>query len=244
MHAHRQAAVAALGRADELQPEPELARVLQVVAVQVLDAFVGHVVEVHRRAERQAREDRHLRRGVAAGDVVGGVGLGIADALGLGQRLRVGRAAGHLGEDEVRRAVDDPVDALDRRRRQRFLEHAHDRHGARHGRLEAQPHVVLARRLEQLLAVLGEQLLVRADHVPAGAHRRAAGTRAPVRCRRSPRRAGRSRRGSARSRRASASSTPQITGRRPLKRSISSARSSSSSRERRADRAVARAARP
>ena len=43
---------------------------------------------------------------------------------------------------------------------ERFLEHAHDRHGAGDGRLEAQPHVVLARGLEQLLAVLGEQLLV------------------------------------------------------------------------------------
>ena len=126
---------------------------------------------MHRRAEGQPREDRHLRRGVAAGDVVGGVGLGVARALGLGERLVVGRAAGHLGEDEVRRAVDDPVDALDRRCRERFLEHAHDRHGARDGRLEAQPHVVLARRLEQLLAVLGEQLLVGADDVPPGAHR-------------------------------------------------------------------------
>ena len=32
MHAHRQPAVAALGGADQLQPETELARVLEVVA--------------------------------------------------------------------------------------------------------------------------------------------------------------------------------------------------------------------
>ncbi len=32
MHAHRQPAVAALGGADQLQAEPELARVLEVVA--------------------------------------------------------------------------------------------------------------------------------------------------------------------------------------------------------------------
>ena len=70
MHVHRQPALAALGGADQLQPEAELARVLEVVAVQVLDALVAHVVEVHRRAERQPREDRHLRRRVAAGDVV------------------------------------------------------------------------------------------------------------------------------------------------------------------------------
>ncbi len=64
------------------------------------------------------------------------------------------------------------MDALDRRRRQRLLEHAHDRHGAGDGRLEAQPHAVLAGGLEQLLAVLGEQLLVGGDDVHAGAHRR------------------------------------------------------------------------
>ena len=146
MHAHRQAAVAALGGADQLQAEAELARVLEVVAVQVLDALVAHVVEMHRRAEREAREDRHLRGRVAAADVVAGVGLGVADALRLGERLRVARAAGHLGEDEVGGAVDDPVDALDRRRRERLLEHAHDRHHARDGRLEAQPHTVLRAR--------------------------------------------------------------------------------------------------
>ncbi len=64
------------------------------------------------------------------------------------------------------------MDALDRRRRQRLLEHAHDRHHAGDRRLEAQPHAVLARGLEQLLAVLGEQLLVGRDDVLAGAHRR------------------------------------------------------------------------
>ena len=40
-----------------------------------------------------------------------------------------------------------------------------------HRRLEAQLHAVLARGLEQLLAVLGEQLLVGGHDVPAGAHR-------------------------------------------------------------------------
>ncbi len=138
----------------------------------MLDALVGDVLQAHGRAEGQAREDRHLRRGVATGDVVGGVGLGVAQALGLGERLRVGAPGGHLGEDEVGGAVDDPVDALDRGHGERFLEHAHDRHGARDGGLEAQAHVLLAREREQLLAVLGEQLLVRAHHVAPGAHRR------------------------------------------------------------------------
>ncbi len=165
------AAVDALRGAHELQPEAELARVLEVVGLQVLDPFVAHVVEVHGRAEREPREDRHLRCGVAPGDVVAGIGLGIADALCLAERVGVARTLGHLGEDVVGRAVDDSVDALDRRRAERFLEHAHDRHDACDGGLEAEPDTLFTRGLEQLLAVLREQLLVRADDVLAGADR-------------------------------------------------------------------------
>ena len=52
------------------------------------------------------------------------------------------------------------MDALDRRRRERLLEHPDDGHDAGDRGLEAQLHAVLAGGLEQLLAVLGEQLLV------------------------------------------------------------------------------------
>ena len=122
-------------------------------------------------AERETRQDRHLRGGVAAGDIIARVGLGVADALRLGERLLVARAVRHPGEDEVGRAVDDPVDPLDRRRRERLLEHPHDGHGARDRGLEAQPDVVGARGLEQLLAVLGEELLVGGHDVLSRTHR-------------------------------------------------------------------------
>ena len=63
------------------------------------------------------------------------------------------------------------MDALDRRRRERLLEHPHHGHGAGHRGLEAQPDVVGARGLEQLLAVLGEELLVGGHDVLARTHR-------------------------------------------------------------------------
>ena len=91
VHAHASAAVDALGGPDQLQPEAEVARVLDVVGGDVLDALVADVVEVDRRVERQPGEDRHLRRGVLAGDVVGRVGLGVAEPLRVGQRVGVGR---------------------------------------------------------------------------------------------------------------------------------------------------------
>ena len=172
MHAHADAAVDALGGADQLQPEPELVRVGHVVGGDVLDPLVGDLVEVHGGRERQPGEDRHLGRGVAARHVVGRVGLRVAELLRLHQRLLVGDpAARHLGQDVVGRAVDDPVDALHVGGGERLLEHADHRHDAGHRALEAQLHAVLARARPQLLAVLGEQLLVGRHDVLAGAHR-------------------------------------------------------------------------
>ena len=127
---------------------------------------------MHRRGEGEPREDRHLGRRVAAGDVVGRIGLGVAELLGLPQRIVVAEAAAlHLGEDVVGRPVDDAVDALHARRSQRFLEHPDHRHDPGHRALEPQLDVVLACARPQLLAVLGEQQLVRRHDVAAGLHR-------------------------------------------------------------------------
>ena len=71
-------------------PRPSSLRVLDVVGGDVLDALVADLVEVHRRVEREPREDRHLRRRVLAVDVLGRVGLGVAELLRLGQRVLVG----------------------------------------------------------------------------------------------------------------------------------------------------------
>ena len=90
MHAHRQRLADALGGADQLEPEAELARVLHVVGGDLADALVADLVEMHRRSERQPREDRHLGGRVAAVDVVGGVRLRVAEPLSLGERLLEG----------------------------------------------------------------------------------------------------------------------------------------------------------
>ena len=146
VHPHADAAVDALGGADELEAEAELPRVLHVLARDVLDPLVAHVVEVHGRVERQAREDRHLGRRVLAVDVLGRVGLRVPEPLGLGERVVVGGAGvGHAREDEVRRAVDDPVEAVDVGGGERLLQHADDRDDPGDRRLEAQLHAVLAR---------------------------------------------------------------------------------------------------
>ena len=63
------------------------------------------------------------------------------------------------------------MDAVDPGAGERLLQHPDHRDDARDGALEAQLHAGLAGGREQLVAVLGEQLLVGGDDVPAGAHR-------------------------------------------------------------------------
>ena len=163
----------ALGHPEQLQRQAELLRVGEVIGTDPLDALVGDVVQRHRRPEREPRQDRHLRRGVGTADVVGGIGLGVAELLGLLQRLVVGEARpAHLGEDVVGGAVDDPEHLLDRDRAQALLNDPD--HGDRpgDGGLEAKLGAALLCGRDQLLPVLGDQLLVGGDHMaplPQGA---------------------------------------------------------------------------
>ena len=69
-----------------------------------------------------------------AGDVLRRVGLREAEPLRLGERLVVARAALHLGEDEVGRAVDDPEHAVDVRDDERLAQHLDHRESRRRRR--------------------------------------------------------------------------------------------------------------
>ena len=132
-------AVAALGDAEQLEREAELLRVGEVVGLDLVIPSNATSSSADRRVEGEPREDRHLRRGVGAADVVGGVGLGVAELLGPGEGVGVGRAgAGHLGEDEVGRPVDDPEDLRDLGRGEALLDHPDHRDDPGHRRLEAE----------------------------------------------------------------------------------------------------------
>ena len=115
--------------------------------------------------ERDAGDDGGLGPGVVALHVGGGVGLGEAERLGLGQRVGVGGAGlGHLREDVVGGAVDDPHHPGDALARQRLAQRTDDRDATGHRGLEEQVDAAPLGRLEQLGPVLGEQLLVAGDH--------------------------------------------------------------------------------
>ena len=118
-------------------------------------------------------EDAGLVRGVEAVDVEGRVRLGVAELLGVGEDF-VERLALvlHAREDVVARAVEDAVDLENLVAGEPLAEAADDRDAAAHGRAEVDVHAVLPRRVEDLLAVFGEQLLVGGDHRLARVERR------------------------------------------------------------------------
>jgi hypothetical protein len=129
---------------------------------------VADVVERHPRAERDRREDGHLGRGVRPREVVRRIGLREAAPLRLLERLRQGRPGLHLGEDEVRRAVHDPEDAVHVRRHERLPQRLDHGDRSAHGRLEAQLDTRRGRGREELGPSAGDELLVRSDDGLAG----------------------------------------------------------------------------
>jgi hypothetical protein len=88
-----------------------------------------------------AIEQREFLRGVDAADVEGGVGLGVAEALGLGEDPGIGRLLGlHPGEDVVAGAVHHPHDPGDAVAGEALGQRLDHRDAAGDRRLEAQRH--------------------------------------------------------------------------------------------------------
>ena len=111
-------------------------------------------------------QDGQLLRGVAAIDVHGRIGLGIAQLLGLGQGLGIALAAIlHLREDEIARAIENAVNRLDLVGHQRLIDGRDDRNPAAYGRFEGYRPADAAGTIEQLAAVLRQHGLVGRDHV-------------------------------------------------------------------------------
>ncbi len=165
VHAHRDAVRVLLGDREQLDDVSELAGRGHVRVGQLADSLAVDVTGDDPGAERDRGDDRGLGCGVEALDVGGRVALREAERLRLGERVAErGALLGHTGEDVVGRAVDDPHDPVDPVARERFAQRAHERDPARDRRLEEQVDSRGLGRLEELLAEVGEQLLVRGDH--------------------------------------------------------------------------------
>ena len=133
------------------------------------DAAAVDLGDRHGHAEGDLGQDGQLVGGVGAVHVERRVGLGVAPPLGLGQRFAIGlaRLLGHGGEDEVAGAVEDALQRQDLVGGQALGQRGDDRHAAGDAGLEGDGPLVLAGRLEDLGAVLGQQRLVGGDDVLA-----------------------------------------------------------------------------
>ena len=92
MHALLDAAVGLHRHAQKLDAVAEFARGVEIGERDRRDAFDIDRAGIELGAEREARQDRKLLRGVVAFDVEGRIGLGIAESLRVAQARRRSRA--------------------------------------------------------------------------------------------------------------------------------------------------------
>ena len=169
-----------LGDAEQLDDVAEALRHRDVVRGDAADVVAARVVGIDRRgahddlgAERDGGHDRRLGAGVVTLDVCRGIAFGEPESLGVGERSAVvGAVLGHLREDVVGGAVDDPHDPGHGLAAQALAQGPHHRDATGHRCLEQQVDTAFVRRGEQFGADVREQLLVRSDHRFAVSQRR------------------------------------------------------------------------
>src|SRR6476620_3560793 len=104
----------------------------------------------HLGAEREARQDRQLLRGIVAIDVKGWIGFGIAEPLRFLQAFGKRQALLlHPGQDVIAGAVENAVNAVDAGSREALAKRLDDRNGRTDRRLEVQGATMLLGRLRQ-----------------------------------------------------------------------------------------------
>ena len=153
-----------LKRRDVPDPLPGRGRLVRLRAGYPRDATAGDLFQGELPAEDKRREDHHLRDGVPALDVRGGIRLGQAGPLRRGQCLLVGGAVGHLGQDRVGGGVQHAAQAEWDGTGQALGQRGQHRR-PRHDRgLGAERHPAAAGERGQLGAVPGNRPLVGGDH--------------------------------------------------------------------------------
>ena len=172
MHASLERAVGHLGDREELHPVPELPRVGDLDRLEPRDARRVDVLQVDAGPESERGQDLELVRRVDPLDVERRVRLRVPRRLSLAQGVgEIPSLVRHLGQDEVRGAVDDALERQDPVRGEAVAERADDGHAARDGGLEAEEDAAPPRGGEELGPVRRQEGLVRGHDVLAGVER-------------------------------------------------------------------------
>ena len=168
VHAHVDAAFGVASNGEQLNGVAELARHFDIGGGNVTNALHEHIVGVHARAEADGSEDRDLRSSIEAVDVGRGVGLGVTQALRVGEHLIKAQAfVGHARKNVVRGAVHNAGDGQNFVADQVVLERAHHGNAASCSGFALDLHAVAVREFGQVLNMTAEQRLVRGNHVLA-----------------------------------------------------------------------------
>ena len=164
------AVVAADGQ--QFDPAAELARQFDIHGLDPGNAFGGDLVVGDRRAIGDGHQNGKFMGGIDAFDIVGGIGLGKPELLGILEHLGKGDALiGHPGKDVIGGAVHDPHDRENLIGNQPFLQGLDHRDAAADAGLEADLHPLPGRCRKDVGAFLGKQGLVGGDHMLAGGYR-------------------------------------------------------------------------
>ena len=130
----------------------------------------GNALAVNRREGQghfkgHGREDGELVRRVHPLHVKAGVGFGVAPSLSFGEDVLEGAPLlPHGGQNKIARAVDNAPEGRHPIARHALAQGLHNRDATGHRRLAAQTHAPRLGNLHQLVALLGDQGLVRRDH--------------------------------------------------------------------------------
>src|SRR6266545_4843428 len=132
-----------------------------VVSLDAGEAVQRNRSGIDEQAAEQADENRELFGGVRAADVHRGIGFGVAKALRVGKRRLEAATARHRGQDVVGRAVQDCRHTRRARDQRAALERAEEGHARDTRRLIAERRAASPRQPRELVAVRGDQRLVR-----------------------------------------------------------------------------------
>ena len=168
MHARFDAVRRVARHAQQLDRAAHLAGKADVGCSNARDALADHVREAHAGVEADGCHDGNLASRVVALNVRGRVRLGIAQLGRLCQRLvKLHAVLRHAGQDVVGGAVDNAHDLGQLVAGEALLERADDRDGAGHRRLKLEITVICLCEVEQLCAVLRDQIFVGGDNILA-----------------------------------------------------------------------------
>src|SRR3990172_8230543 len=114
MHPHLDGIALLLGNGQQFQGVAQLSGVAKIPARQSAYSLAVDVVGVNPSVEGQSRQNGELVGGVVPLYVGGRVGLGVAQALGLGEGgVKVQALGGHLAKNVLGGAVDDGEERRD-----------------------------------------------------------------------------------------------------------------------------------